>query len=193
MARPAGVSQIASNARLARHIGFWWGLAEGVLFFIVPDVYITFATLYAPRAGAIAWLFSILGSLAAVGVIYVTRLLQLDYSALLDLVPGISASLLDRVGRDVAAQGLPFTPFLVLGGVPLKVYAASAFAAGASLGTVLLWTIFARLARIAPTYALVALVRLLWRRSIDGHQRRWLLLFATAWVAFYIFYFARLG
>ena len=44
--RAERIRRIAADERVARHAGFWWGLAEGVVFFIVPDVYISVAALF---------------------------------------------------------------------------------------------------------------------------------------------------
>jgi hypothetical protein len=108
------------------------------------------------------------------------------------MIPGISRSLIARVGESVAADGLPYTPFLVAGGVPLKLYAASAFSFGLSLGSVLVWTVFARIVRIAPTYAVAAGVRLLFRRRINERPRVWFAGLCLFWLAFYVFYFVRM-
>jgi hypothetical protein len=108
-------------------------------------------------------------------------------------VPGISAGLIARAREPLASEGLPYTPWLVLGGVPLKVYAALAFSLGAPLGPVLLWTVFARVVRIAPTYVGAAAVRLLCRRSIDARPALWCALVAAFWLVFYLFYFIRMG
>jgi hypothetical protein len=192
--QPERIQRLARDERLARHAGFWWGLAEGLLFFIVPDVYISFATLFSLRAGAMAWLFSIGGSAVAIVVIYLlTTTLGLDYLSFLDSIPGISAPLIHRVGQDLAAEGLPYTPLLVLGGVPLKLYGAQAFSLGFSLGAVLLWTVFARIVRIAPTFAAVAAVRLVFGRRIDARAATWCTLLGIFWLTFYILYFARMG
>ena len=186
--------RVAADERVARHAGFWWGFAEGVVFFIVPDVYITTAAIFSYRAGAVAWAASIAGSLVAVAIVRGLMLLPgVSYLAWLDTVPGISAGMIDRVSGAVGAGGLPWTPLLVLGGVPLKLYAAAAFASGLSLGAVLLWTVFARVARIAPTFLVAALVRRLFRRRIDAHPGAWLVALALFWLAFYVFYFQRMG
>jgi hypothetical protein len=183
----------ARSERVARHAGFWWGLAEGVVFFIVPDVYITLATLFALRGGVVAWAFSILGSLVAVCVVWAfVTLLGGGYVALLDSVPGISRSLLEQTAVRLTADGLPYSPFLVLGGVPLKVYAALSFTVGTSLGAVLLWTVFARIVRIAPVFALVALLRAGLSRHVDARPHVWMALHVLAWTAFYAFYFVRM-
>ncbi len=189
-----GIQHLARDERLARLAGFWWGFAEGLFFFIVPDVYVSFATLFALRAGATAWLSSIAGSMVAVSVIYLLAvILGLDYLNLLDSIPGISGGLIERVGRKLAAEGLPYTPTLVLGGVPLKVYAGLGFSLGLSLGSVLLWTVFARIVRMAPTFALVAAIRVLLHRRIDARATAWCVLLGGFWLVFYIFYFVRMG
>jgi hypothetical protein len=193
-ALPERIRQRARDERLARHAGFWWGFAEGVFFFIVPDVYVSFAALFSLRAGAVAWAASIAGSLAGVGTIYLLAvILGLDYVRFLASIPGISSGLLARVGAQLAAAGLPYTPLLIAGGVPLKVYAGLAFSLGAGLGPVLVWTVFARIVRIAPTFALVAATRLLFRRTIDARAIVWCALLVFVWIAFYVFYFVHMS
>jgi hypothetical protein len=103
------------------------GAGEGLFFFIVPDVYIGFATMFALRAGAVAWLSSVVGSRAAIPRIYLLTIgLNLDYLGFLDKSPGIPGSLVAQVRESLARNGLPYTPFLARGGVPLKLYAATA-------------------------------------------------------------------
>lgn len=190
----ARVARLARDERAARYSGFVWGLAEGLAFFIVPDFYITFATLFSIRAGIIAWAWSLIGSLVAVVLIWVlVTMLGGGYVAFLRNIPGISMGLLQQTTVKLAADGLPVTPFLVLGGVPLKAYAALAFTLGMSLGSVLLWTVFARIVRIAPVLLLVAGVRIVFRRHVDEHPGLWLTLFVIAWAAFYTFYFIEMG
>jgi hypothetical protein len=97
------------------------------------------------------------------------------------------------VGAQLGIEGLPYTPLLILGGVPLKVYAGVAATVGVGLGPMLLWTVFARIVRIAPTFALVAATRLVFRRSIEARSVAWCTLLVCVWVAFYVFYFARMS
>jgi hypothetical protein len=190
----ARLLQLARSRRSARTIGFGWGFAEGIAFFIVPDVYITFATLFSIRAGISAWLFSILGSLTAVVVIYLlVAVLAVPYVGILDAIPGITRGLLQQTAAQLSGEGLPYTPFLIFGGVPLKVYAALATLTGTSLGALLLWTVFARVVRIAPAVALVATVRALFGASVDSHPARWMAAHVTIWTGFYIFYFMQMA
>ena len=191
--QPERIRRLAHDERVAAHAGFWWGLAEGLFFFIVPDVYITFATLFALRAGAVAWLFSIAGSLTAVPIIYLLIAAGVDYPGFLQTIPGISGALVAEVGAKLAATGLPYTPYLAAGGVPLKLYAASGFGLGLSLGAVMVWTVFARIVRIAPGFAVAVVIRVLFGRAIDRRPGIWFGGLGLFWVAFYIFYFVRMS
>jgi hypothetical protein len=187
------IRHFATDEPLAGHAGFWWGLAEGIAFFIVPDVYISFAALFSLRAGAIAWAASIGGSLVAIVAIWALMAVPgVDYLAFLGSVPGISEGMIRQVANAVGSEGLPYTPLLVLGGVPLKVYGAAAFSSGLALGTVLLWTGFARLVRIAPTFLVVAAVRGLLHRRIDARPGRWTAVLLLFWLVFYALYFHRM-
>ena len=195
---PSGLSsrvgRLVRDEKLARLAGFGWGFAEGLFFFIVPDVYISLAALFSLRAGVAAWFSSIAGSIVAVSVVYVlVAILGVDYLTFVESVPGISGALVKRVAGMLATEGLPWSPLLALGGVPLKLYVALAFFLGTALGPVLLWTIFARIVRIAPTVAGAAVMRRLFRRSIDARPVLWAALVIAFWFLFYVFYFIQMS
>ncbi len=52
---------------------------------------------------------------------------------------------------------------------------------------------FARVVRIAPTVLILAAVRRLFGRRIDRHPAGWFAALMLFWVAFYAFYFERMG
>jgi hypothetical protein len=89
--------------------------------------------------------------------------------------------MIQRETDALGGGGLPYTPLLVLGGVPLKVYAAIACSLGLPLVALLLWTAFARLVRIAPTFLLAGAARLLFRRRIDAHPAAWCAALGAWW------------
>ena len=65
----------------------------------MPDVYVSFAALYSLRAGLVAWVASIAGSLISVVVLYVlVAVLGVDYVKFLDMIPGIPSGMLFEVG-----------------------------------------------------------------------------------------------
>jgi hypothetical protein len=171
-------------------IGLLWGYAEGTVFFLVPDLWITWVTLFAPLSGLLAWLASILGSLAAVLTLHgLSTTPGLDPLGWIVRIPAISEVMIAAVEARLAATGLPWTPWLIAGGVPLKVYAGVAFHQGIPLDGVLLWTVFARIVRIAPTFLVVLAVRRLAAVRIDRRPIRWSVLLVGCWSLFYLAYF----
>ncbi|MFT7620163.1 MAG: hypothetical protein ACI97A_003820 [Planctomycetota bacterium] len=171
--------------------GFLWGLAEGKFFFIVPDVFLGFMAMRSVRAAAWAWAASIAGSLVAIIVIHLCMdWLGLNYIEFITHLPGISESLLASVHETISSQGLPYTSLLVLTGIPLKVLGASAFGLGQTLGSVLLWTVFARVVRIAPAFVVFGGLSHLFRAKIEAQPRCWFIGVSIVWVLFYVFYFA---
>jgi hypothetical protein len=61
------------------------------------------------------------------------------------------------------------------------------------LGPVLLWTVFARIVRMAPVFAVAAGARVLFRRSIDARPALWCAVLGTVWFVFYVLYFLRMS
>jgi hypothetical protein len=182
--------RLVRQRRPAALIGFLWGYAEGTVFFLVPDIWITWLTLFAPRSGLLAWLASIAGSLAAVLTFHgLITGLGLDPLGWIGSLPGISESMIAAVESGLAVHGLPWTPWLIAGGVPLKVYAGVAFLQGMALGSVLLWTVFARVVRIAPTVLATLVVRRWAAGRIDRRPGLWTALLLGLWSLFYLAYF----
>jgi len=176
-------------------IGFVWGLLEGLFFFIVPDVYILFVALFFTKNGLKAWGYSIIGSIVSVLIFFLVISVYSPVSVLdiLTMVPGVSHELNSQTFANVESSGLPYTPLLVLGGVPLKIYTLASFGAGYSLFGILLWTIFARIVRIAPGFILTTVVGRIAKTSLNKHLVVWVASYLVLWIIFYIFYFSKFG
>lgn len=186
--------QTLSEPRVAARVGFVWGFAEGLFFFLVPDVYILFVTLFSRRSGWRAFMWSIAGSLVSVLAMYIiVVVLGLPIRDFFLILPGIKASLHEAMATTIAASGLPFTPLLALGGVPLKLYTSIAFGVGYGLPFVLMWTIFARLVRIGPGYVVVCALRASAYKKIDAHPNAWIVVYVVVWIVFYAYYFSKMG
>jgi hypothetical protein len=182
--------RLAHQWRPAALIGLLWGYGEGTVFFLVPDLWITWVTLFAPWSGLMAWLASIARSLGAVLTLHgLSATPGLDPLGWIVRIPGIGEGMIAAVEARLAANGLPWTPWLIAGGIPLKVYAGVAFRQGLPLGDVLLWTLFARIVRIAPTFLVVLVVRRLAAGTIDRRPVRWTALLVGCWSLFYLAYF----
>jgi hypothetical protein len=175
-------------------IGFLWGLLEGTFFFIVPDVFLTLLVPWSVRAALLAWAASMLGSLLAVRLLF--GWMALDPGGLVALItalPGISLAMVQSVADSMALDGLPWSLGLVAAGIPLKVYAVAAASVKVPLGTMLPWTLFARVVRIAPVLLLALAVKTLAGEDPRRHPHRWFWGVLLAWAGFYWFYFQRMG
>jgi len=170
---------------------FAWGVAEGTLFFIVPDVLLSFIGL---RRGAqpafIACLAAAIG--AALGGVVMYAWSAQDPAGVYDLVlhvPAISGDMGEAARTAMAEQGW-FAATLEgpLSRTPYKVYAVLAPQAGAPLWLFAAASILARLPRFlivsmacalisrygAPRFGMATLTRAL----------------ALGWVLFYVGFFA---
>ena len=119
-----------STRRRTRLVALAWGFAEATLFFVLPDVWISWVALRATRDGLVASGWAVAGALIGGTVTYLCA--QRDAASVLavfDWIPAIGDALVARVAHELQAIGLlgvmigPFT------GAPYKLYAAQAPAA----------------------------------------------------------------
>lgn len=166
-----------------------WGIAEASLFFIVPDVLITFAVMrFGLRQGLL--LSVIAAAFAAIAGYGVWLWASHDASAarhVMLLVPAIGPDLLARAQGEIAV-GWPL--HLVTGamtGVPYKLYAVEAGARGIDPLLFVPMSFVARLTR----FALTAILTVVGKAILEMlHRPQWrYVAWALAWVAIYGFYF----
>ena len=166
-----------------------WGLAEATVFFIVPDVLLSLVAQRAGlRAAVVATGFAVLG--ACVGGLIMWQLGRAypdTMIAALDLVPAISAEMVERARSSLAAGPLDALLAGAFSGIPYKVFAGTAASAGISAPSLLLLTIPARAARFLVAVAVTVLVdRGILRGLTELARRRILVGF---WLVFYAVYF----
>jgi hypothetical protein len=170
---------------------FVWGIAEATLFFIVPDVLLSYIGLKrgvkdAARASVIAALG------AAVGGAIMYTWSQHDPAAAraaVLAVPAISEDMVARATDAMRGDWFGATMLGPLSSTPFKVYAILALnAGGATLPMFALAAIAARLPRFLIVSIGVALIGQGLRRWLSERQLLWLLI--GAWVLFYAVFFA---
>ncbi|MDQ0466819.1 hypothetical protein QO010_004615 [Caulobacter ginsengisoli] len=168
-----------------------WGLAEGFLFFVVPDVIISGVALSKGlRAGLIACLLAAAGAGLGGGAMYVWS--QRDPAAALSAVaaiPSVSDAMIAQARTDIARDGWLVAALKgPMSSTPYKVYAMLAPSSGASLPA---WMAAAFPVRL-PRFIVVALAFALARRLAQGRiSRRGLtILFSAGWVLFYGWFWA---
>lgn len=166
-----------------------WGLAEAVVFFIVPDVLLSVLALDRPRRALRACLYATAGAVAGgVGVYLSARSDPAVLEALYLSLPGVHEGLLARVARDLESLGLTGLFLGPLSGTPYKLYALEAGRMGLDLAAFVGVSIPARLVRFVLVTGLTALVSHALASRLSLRRRRLLLL--LAWAAFYAWYFS---
>ena len=170
-------------------VAFVWGLAEATLFFIVPDVLLTFVAARSGRRAAQCCVWVLFGALLGGALMYGWGASD-EAGALetLEKIPAISKPMLAKVDEDLAAQGVMALFWGPVRGVPYKIYAVQSASNDIPLRVFFLVSIPARLIR----FALLSLLSWAFFRFVAP---RWPMrardaLIATLWIAFYIFYFA---
>lgn len=166
-----------------------WGLGEGTVFFIVPDVWLTWLALRDFRSAVVACLWSVAGALVGGAIMYSAgQLAAEDTIALVERVPAISPALVKQAAEQLNAYGYGAMFVGAFSGSPYKVYAVLAGAGQMGLPWFLTVSIPARLLRFL---LLVGVVSWLCRRPLAkvplGVRRG---LHLSAWTVFYIWYFA---
>ena len=173
---------------IALLLGAVWGFAEATLFFIVPDVALTFIAILGPEHAWAACAAAVIGAVLGGGLIYLlgvrdTRRLTRAFVRIPAIDRREIAAVRARVGR--TGFGAIFLGPLL--GTPYKLYAAEAGRRRMSLPIFLFVTVPARAIRFVLATAL-------WLWLAGGPLAEWsttavALLTTAAWVGFYAWYF----
>jgi len=170
---------------------FVWGVAEATLFFIVPDVLLSYiglkrGTASAARASGIAALGAACGG--AIMYAWSAEDLAAARAAVL-AVPAISEAMVAHAAEAMRGDWLLATLLGPLSSTPFKVYAILALhAGGTTLPVFALAGFFARLPRFLIVSIGVSLIGQFARRWLSERQLVWV--FIGAWVSFYAVFFA---
>ncbi|MBD3654453.1 hypothetical protein [Kangiella sp.] len=165
-----------------------WGFAEATLFFILPDVLLSYYAL--DKKSQLIQLCSItlIGALLGGTLMYYWG--QYHFATAyewVESVPAISDELMVTVKDKMQSSGIWSIMTGPLQGLPYKTFAIQAYAAGISIEAFLLISIPARLLRfLAITYV----ARLIVRGLLNNLQSKQLVtIWAVVWVLVYGLYF----
>lgn len=181
-----GLNDLLKRERIIAAI---WGFAEATLFFIVPDVWLSFIALKRGFRGALwAVCFAVFGAIAGGALIYAASIWNLEATvSAIDAVPAISPSMISEVRSSLQQEPLRAMIEGSLTGVPYKIFASQAAVNDIELTNFALATIPARAFRFIVVAALTVLIaRLLLAKASDRLKTG---ILAGCWVAFYGFYF----
>ena len=171
-----------------------WGLAEATLFFVVPDVLLTWLAAFRPRLAWAAVAACLAGALAGGFAMHAAgRDSPGSMRALLDRVPAIDPALVSRTGAALEAGYGRQMLRAGFSGVPYKILAVESGARSRGLATFLGWSVPARL----PRWVLVVLVARGVATAVRARMARpdrvlWGL-WAALWSIVYGVYFSVMG
>jgi hypothetical protein len=190
------VQPIKTSSRLWRPpswIGFLWGFSEATLFFIIPDLVLSWASLAGARDG-----IKILGAILAGAVVggfcmYTWALWRPDSArSAVASVPFVRTKMFEKVQEDYRAHGVSGIFYTLGTGIPYKVYAVLAPSVSAPV-TFGLISIPARFERLALSWLIPTMLGLFLKRWIRNHRRLTTALWLGFWVVTYAIYWSTVG
>lgn len=165
-----------------------WGLAEAALFFIVPDVFLSWIALRSFKRAMWACLWALLGALIGGAFIWYMGLVNADaLRAVFTSIPAINEGMMNNVRDQLQNSGLVALFIGPLVGTPYKLYALEAAQLGYGLFIFLLISIPARLMR----FIIVTIVSAAASRALNRFVglRTLQVMHVCVWVAFYSWYY----
>ena len=192
---------VALYARAERHsasngsliVAFLWGLAEATIFFIVPDLYLGFVTLFHWRRGLLATFVAVVGAMVGGTVMYALAATNgAAINELLVQIPLISPELVRSVAEQMEGSGLLAMVSGPLKTIPYKIYAAQAGQQHLPFIPFLLFTFLARLERLLPIALASAVCGTVFKRFIQHHTALVIGAYGLFWVGVYVLYYLRM-
>ncbi len=166
-----------------------WGFAEATLFFIVPDVLLSFIALRRTKVALLACLLATAGALAGGALMYAWGSSDpVQAVAVLDQVPAVSTEMVERVGSDLEHQGLWALMFGPFRGTPYKIYAVQSAAVDVPLMAFLAVSVPARSVRFVLVALITGWLSTSVLKSWSLRRKRWTM--AGFWILFYAAFLA---
>ena len=172
--------------------GFIWGFAEATLFFVVPDVLLTFVALYSPRRTVKLVAFILVGALAGGTLMFYLGARNPERAEALVLrVPFVSPAMFDKTQHGFERAGIWALAKAPGNGIPYKVYCvqASRYSNG---GLFIVVSVLARLERFAPFWIVAALLGVAFRQRIQRRPLIPALAHITLWIVGYAWYWSKI-
>lgn len=166
-----------------------WGFAEATLFFLVPDVLLTWVAVGDLRRSLVACCYAVAGAVAGGCVMYLWGAGDAPGAlSAVEKLPAVGPAMIDGVRRSLVEDGLTAVLSGPLTGTPYKVYAVQAGAVGLPRWTFLLVSVPARGLRFVVLTLVAAAVSAALGSRLALRSKR--AVHASAWAAFYAWYFA---
>jgi membrane protein YqaA with SNARE-associated domain len=173
-------------------LGFFWGLAEATLFFIVPDVLLTLIALFSFRRSARLLACILAGALCGGSVMFLFGKVAPPEARMTVLqVPFVSPAMLDKTGKSFERDGIWAMTKGPGNGIPYKVYCVQA-SRYSGLGLFLVVSLIARLERFALFWLIAGGLGVAFRKNILRQPKIAVAVHACIWIAGYAWYWSRI-
>lgn len=171
-------------------LGVLWGFAEGSVFFIVPDILISFVALFSIKRALQCLAAVLIGSLIAGTLLYFYAVSQPEAAlGLIHAVPFIPEQMFEKVGIDYQNYGAIALLIGPTSGIPYKVYAVLAPHFIDFLNFILI-SIPARLERLVITWAIFSAIGFGLRKKRWDKPKMMIVLHALYWCMIYTYYWS---
>jgi membrane protein YqaA with SNARE-associated domain len=165
-----------------------WGFAEATVFFVVPDVLLTYAALSDWRAALDATAAALAGALAGGAVMYAWgRRDAAAAVAAIQRVPGMTAARIELVDRAIRERRWGSFVAGAFAGVPYKTYAVKSGSLGVGAAWFFILSVFARSLRFVTLVLVTALISSTWLTHWTLAHKR--LALVIVWLIVYAVYF----
>lgn len=173
-------------------LSFVWGLAEGTLFFVVPDVFLSLVAAVSPRNVWRHILSTVCGAVCAGALMYVwAEHNPVNAHTAVASVPFIPQAMFEQVKTGYQRRGLVAVFLGPLSGIPYKIYAIEA-PGSFGLAQFSAATAPARAWRFILVClffgAAASLLRRKWRKT----PKQLAMIHGVAWILFYSLYWGRI-
>lgn len=176
----------AVSGRAALAVAFAWGVGEATLLFVVPDLWLGFVSLYAPRRFVVTLLAVVAGGVVGAALLFLaTPGLGDGLSQLLASLPGTGPDDLAQARTELAAQGAAAFLNGPVQGLPVRLYVHGAALDGIDLPSVLAGTALNRAMRIGLFGLTMAALGVVARPLIIRWPRVVAVAYVVAWIIFY--------
>lgn len=178
------------NKRMIPHItAALWGFAEATIFFIVPDVFLTYRGLKGYRSAVLSCLYALAGALLGGVLMFVWAQHSVQAINFVQHVPAVTTQMASTARSDYAHHGVVALLIAPFKGIPYKLYTVITPEFGVGIISFTLVSALARFGRFVITAMITAAISSYLSKWLSHRQRAVIL--AIFWVVFYALYFYR--
>ncbi|RIN99445.1 hypothetical protein [Mammaliicoccus sciuri] len=170
---------------------FIWAFLEGIVFFIIPDVALTYYAIMQKSKFKLlcANLIAIIGAVLGGIIVYIISIQHLNFVEMIMInIPGIHPYMIKHVIHSLEYKGVLGLIEAPLFGIPYKLYAMMSYHEGISFIIFIIVSFIARLLRFILTSYLAYVLSHIVFKNVNRYIK--ILLWLIVWIIVYWVYFS---